>query len=450
MFFTLLAFAVALGVLITFHELGHYWVARRCGVRVLRFSVGFGKVLARRVDRHGTEWAFSAIPLGGYVKMLDEGVVAGTPVAGTPVAADGQAFNQKSLLQRSAIVIAGPVANLLLAALLYAALGLVGTQEPAPVLDAPAPATAAALAGFQEGDRITSINGQEIQSWGEARWQLLDGLTSGGEVRVQVNTASGMSRERQLQLARGTIEPEGSDLMAEAGLALARPRAQITEVLAGGAGEQFGLRNGDIVVEVGQLHSPTPADMVKEIQASPGVPVSVKVLRDGTTLSFDVIPQADTAADGSNVGRIGVLLGADFPMVTVSYGVFDSLQRGVVRTAETAWFSLKMMGRMVVGDVSLRNVSGPVTIADYAGQTARIGLAAYIGFLALISVSIGVLNLLPIPMLDGGHLMYYAIEAVRGKPVPEKWMEAGQRIGLGLLAGLMGLAFFNDFMRLFS
>ncbi|HUH59737.1 MAG TPA: RIP metalloprotease RseP [Candidimonas sp.] len=444
MFFTLIAFAVALGVLITFHELGHYWVARRCGVRVLRFSVGFGKVLARRVDRHGTEWAFSAIPLGGYVKMLDDAP------ADAAAGEAAQAFNRKSLLQRSAIVVAGPVANLILAVILYAALGMAGTQEPAPVLAAPPAATAAAQAGFQEGDRITRIDGQEVQSWGEARWQLLDGLTSGGQVQVQVDTASGMSRERLLQLAPGAIEPEGSDLMAEAGLSLAAPRAQISEVIAGGAGERYGLHTGDIIVAIGQVRQPAPGAVVKAIQEHPGVPVPVKVLRDGTTLAFDVTPQVDTASDGSKVGRIGVLLGADFPMVNVSYGPLDSLKRGVVRTVDTAWFSLKMMGRMVVGDVSLRNVSGPVTIADYAGQTARIGLAAYIGFLALISVSIGVLNLLPIPMLDGGHLMYYAIEAVRGKPVPEKWMEAGQRIGIGLLAGLMGLAFFNDFMRLFS
>jgi regulator of sigma E protease len=442
MLFTLLAFALALGVLITFHELGHYWVARRCGVRVLRFSVGFGKVLARRTDRHGTEWALSAIPLGGYVKMLDE-----APKGATPTEA-GQAFNNKTLLQRSAIVVAGPIANLILAALLYTALGLAGTNEPAAIIAAPPPNTIAAQAGFQEGDRITGINQRQVQSWSEARWELLDVLTSGGEVTIQVDTDVGLSRERTLNLAAGTIEPEGSDLMAEAGLNLAAPRPKVNQLTAGGAGEAAGLRSGDIVVGLGSLKNPSASAVVSEVQKQAGQPLPITVLRDGTPLALIVTPRNEPGPDGAPVGRIGVMLGADFPTVMVRYGLVDSFGRGVTRTVETAWFSLKMMGRMIWGDVSLRNVSGPVTIADYAGQTARIGLAAYIGFLALISVSIGVLNLLPIPMLDGGHLMFYILEAIRGKPVPEKWLENGQRIGLGLLVALMGLAFFNDFARI--
>lgn len=441
MLFTLLAFAVALGVLITFHELGHYWVARRCGVKVLRFSVGFGKVLLRRVDRHGTEWAVSAIPLGGYVKMLDD------PEPGVNT---GQAFNQKSLRQRSAIVLAGPVANLVLAALLYTGLNLVGTHEPAAILAAPPASTMAAQAGLQAGDRITAVNRQAVQSWNEARWQLLDVLTGGGQVQLQVETANGMQRERTLHLERARVEPDGADLMAEAGLSLAAPKPKVNQVNAGQAGEQAGLLPGDIVVRVGELQNPGAGAMVAEIQKHAGVPLPLTVLRDGAPLDLTVVPEGQAGADGATVGRIGVMLGADFPMVTVRYGLFDSVAKGVSRTVDTVWFSLKMMGRMVVGDISLRNVSGPVTIADYAGQTARIGFASYIGFLALISVSIGVLNLLPIPMLDGGHLLYYLIEAVRGKPIPEKWLENGQRIGLGLLAGLMGLAFFNDFTRLFS
>ncbi|HUG59713.1 MAG TPA: RIP metalloprotease RseP [Candidimonas sp.] len=444
MLFTLLAFAVALGVLITFHELGHYWVARRCGVRVLRFSVGFGKVVARRTDRHGTEWALSAIPLGGYVKMLDD-----APENASPAEAS-QAFNRKTLRQRSAIVMAGPIANLVLAALLYTALGLAGTNEPAAILAAPPPDTVAAQAGFQAGDRITAINQQPVQSWSEARWQLLDMLTDGGEVQIQVDTASGMSRERRLHLAAGTIEPEGSDLMAEAGLNLAAPKPVVNQLTPGGAGEEAGLRSGDTIIKLASLDQPSSSTVVSEIQKHPGQPLPITVLRDGTPLTLTVTPRSEAGADGATIGRIGVMLGADFPMVMVRYGLFDSLGRGVSRTVETAWFSLKMMGRMIWGNVSLRNVSGPVTIADYAGQTARIGLAAYIGFLALISVSIGVLNLLPIPMLDGGHLMFYVLEAIRGKPVPEKWLENGQRVGLALLAGLMGLAFFNDFSRIFS
>ncbi|WP_017523422.1 RIP metalloprotease RseP [Pusillimonas noertemannii] len=443
MFFTLLAFIVALGLLITFHELGHYWVARRCGVKVLRFSVGFGRVLVRRFDRHGTEWALSAIPLGGYVKMLDD-----------PQRSDGgdarQAFNQQPVGKRFAIVAAGPLANLLLAAVLYAALGLVGMQEPAAILAAPAAGTPAAQAGLLEGDRIVEVNGEAVRSWGEARWGLLDALTSGGTVSLQVEGEGGAARQHALELKAANIEPDNADLMADAGLALATPRPMVREVVAGGAGEQAGLRDGDVIIAAGPLSEPSAAELVEYIQSHAGQAMALTVLRNDAPVRVQLVPRAETDASGEQVGRIGVMLGADFPMVTVRYGPFESVWRGVARTADTVWFSLKMMGRMVTGDVSVRNISGPVTIADYAGQSARIGLAAYIGFLALISVSIGVLNLLPIPMLDGGHLMYYIIEMLRGKPLPDAWLETGQRVGLGLLAALMGLAFFNDFSRLFG
>jgi len=443
MLFTLLAFVVALGLLITFHELGHYWVARRCGVKVLRFSVGFGRVLARRVDRRGTEWALSAIPLGGYVKMLDD-----------PQQADGgdarQAFNRQPVTRRFAIVAAGPLANLLLAAVLYAALAFVGTQEPAAILAAPAAGTPAAQAGLQEGDRIVQVNGTPVRSWSEARWGLLDALTSGGTVALEVEGEGGAARRHTLALQAAPIAPDDSDPMADAGLALATPRPVVREVVAGGAGEEAGLLQGDVIVAAGPLKEPSAAELVERIQAQPGQVMALTVLRNDTSLTLRLVPRAEADASGEQVGRIGVMLGADFPMVTVRYGPLESVARGVTRTLDTVWFSLKMMGRMVTGDVSVRNISGPVTIADYAGQTARIGLAAYIGFLALISVSIGVLNLLPIPMLDGGHLLYYIVEMLRGRPLPDAWLEAGQRVGLGLLAALMGLAFFNDFSRLFS
>jgi len=444
MLFTLFAFVVALGLLITFHELGHYWVARLCGVKVLRFSVGFGRVLLRRVDRHGTEWALSAIPLGGYVKMLDDP----DPYAGGRDA--GQAFNQKSVGRRFAIVAAGPLANLLLAALLYAGLNLAGSQEPAAILAQPAAGTPAAAAGLAKGDRIQAVNGRAVDSWSQARWSLLDVLTSGGTATLDVTDAQDRSQRRALALPAGRLEPDDADLMAEAGLALAMPRPKVAEVNPGGAGERAGLLAGDIIVRAGDLAEPSASALVDEIKKHAGQPLALTVLRGGAEQAVQVVPDVHAEADGGRIGRIGVLLGADLPMVTVRYGLPESLARGVSRTADTVWFSLKMMGRMVTGAVSVRNISGPVTIADYAGQTARIGLAAYIGFLALISVSIGVLNLLPIPMLDGGHLLYYVLEMLRGKPMPEQWLETGQRVGLGLLAALMGLAFFNDFSRLFS
>lgn len=444
MLFTLLAFAIALGVLITFHEFGHYWVARRCGVHVERFSIGFGKVLIRRFDRNGTEWALSAIPLGGYVKFLDH---SGEDL---PETEGKKAFNNQPLRNRAAIVAAGPLANLILAILLYAVLGIMGTQQPAAVLGEPPAGTPAAQSGFQAGDRILAISGRSVDSWNDARWQLMDAFTAGGTVDVAVQTKAGQQRTRQLYMSPVAVEPNAADPMAEAGFTLMTPRPLVRELVSGGAGEAAGLKPGDVFLSVGEIREPTAKEVVGEVQKSPGQPVAVRVEREGAVLDLSITPASEQDADGNTVGRIGVMLGADLAMVTVKYGPVESLWRGVERTWETVVMSFKMIGRMVFGDVSLRNVSGPVTIADYAGQTARIGLAAYISFLALISVSIGVLNLLPIPMLDGGHLLFYALEGLRGRPLPESWLMTGQRIGLGLLAALMGLAFFNDFTRLFS
>lgn len=444
MLFTLLAFAVALGILVTFHEYGHYWVARRCGVHVERFSVGFGKVLLRRRDRHGTEWALSAIPLGGYVKFLDE-----LP-AGQNSENPRRAFNQQPLRNRAAIVAAGPFANLLLAVLLYALLGLMGSQQPAAVIGTPPADTPAAQAGFVAGDRFQAVNGKTVASWSDARWQLMDTFTSGGAVDIEVETTEGVARTRRLHMNAMAVEPDAADPMSEAGLMLMTPKPLVRELIAGGAGQAAGLQPGDIFLSIGDIAEPSAAQIVAEVQKSPSIALPVTVLRDGIAVSLNITPQAEQNTEGRQVGRIGVMLGADLAMVTVKYGPLESLWRGVERTIDTVVLSFKMMGRMIFGDVSLRNVSGPVTIADYAGQTARVGLTAYISFMALISVSIGVLNLLPIPMLDGGHLLYYAMEALRGRPLPESWLMTGQRIGLGLLAALMSLAFFNDFTRLFS
>jgi len=441
MLFTVLAFAVALGLLISFHELGHYWVARRCGVHVERFSLGFGKVLWQRTDRHGTQWALSAIPLGGYVKMLHEA----PPDA--DAAAQQAAFNAKPLIQRSAIVLAGPVANLVLAVLLYAVLGIMGNAEPTAILAQPPANTAAAWAGVQAGERVLAVDDAPVQSWNELRWKLLDALASRQEIRLHVETPAGRQQDRVLSLASVRLDPDAADLMQQAGLALHMPAPRIRHVEPGQAGAVAGLRAHDVIVQIDGAPQPSASQFVQIIQRSANIPVALTVHRDGADVSVTVIPSAQ---DAQSPARIGVTLTTDFPMVDVRYGVLESLQRGVVRTMQTVAFSLRMMGRMLTGDVSVKNISGPVTIADVAGQTARVGLAAYLSFLALISVSIGVLNLLPIPMLDGGHLLYYLFEAVRGKPLPERWQENGQRIGAGLLAALMVLAFSNDLSRLFG
>ena len=444
MLLTLLAFALALGLLVTFHELGHYWVARACGVRVLRFSVGFGRILWSRRNRHGTEWAFSAIPLGGYVKMLDE------PAPGAGPAEHAAAFVLKPRWQRSLIVLAGPVANLLLAALLYAGLHLMGSVEPAAVIAPPPVDSAAADAGLLGGETLVAVQGEAVDSWPQLRWRWMDAGTPGAVLSVSVADAHGRMRDYLIQVP-AVVQPDAqSDGLEAAGLVLAPARPRVTRVMAGGAGEQAGLEAGDIIVSIGGQTDPDPRAVIDAVLAAPDIALPVEVLRDGTVVSLQLRPHAEISEHGALQGRIAVMLGADRPMVTVRYGLFESLWRGVRRTVETASLTVRMMGRMVLGEASWQNVSGPVTIADVAGQSARAGLASYIHFLALISVSIGVLNLLPIPMLDGGHLLFLLIEAIRQRPLPPEWLDTGQRFGLVLLAGLMGLAFFNDFMRLFS
>ncbi|OZI74721.1 RIP metalloprotease RseP [Bordetella genomosp. 12] len=444
MIFTLLAFVVALGILITFHELGHYWVARLCGVRVLRFSVGFGRVLLRRRDRNGTEWALSAIPLGGYVKMQDD-----PPPGATPQQA-AESFNVQPVGRRFAIVAAGPIFNLILAVALYAGLSMVGTQVPAPILGQPAADTAAAQAGVAAGDRIEAVDGRPVESWTDARWRLFDRLSSGQAVNLEVRGDNGTARTLTLTLpAEQRVDPSEGDPVQIAGLRLQAAKPVVRAVVAGSVGQEAGLREGDLVLTAGGQPVADAGALVRIVQEYAGRPLTLSLQRDGAPLDLTLTPRAETV-QGKVIGRIGVQLGGDVPMVTERFGPLDSVWRGVQRTWDTAWLSLRMMGRMVLGEVSWRNISGPVTIADYAGQTARIGLEAYIAYLALISISLGVLNLLPIPMLDGGHLLYYLVEIIRGRPVPDRWIDVGQRAGLGLLAGLMGLALFNDFARLFS
>lgn len=442
MFFTILAFLVALGILITFHELGHYWAARACGVKVLTFSVGFGKPILKRVDKHGTVWALAAIPLGGFVKMLDD------PTPDMTLEQKKQAFSCQPVSRRFIVVAAGPIFNLILAAFLYAGLNLAGTVEPAPILQQPAANTAAAVAGIQANDRIVSIDGQPVEGWQDVRWSLLQKSPAGGPVVVSIERATGQI-ERQLNLPP-MADPGEQDILAIYGLGLQMGKPSIGSVNANGAAEKAGLMAGDVVQTVGNQSNPSVTSFIDYIKSHPDQSVPVTVLRAGLLTNVTVVPTSQLNDQGQPIGRIGVALSSDIPTVTIEHGVFESLWLGVTRTIETSWFSVKMMGRMITGDVSLKNISGPVTIADYAGQTARIGFASYIAFLALVSISIGVLNLLPIPMLDGGHLMFYIIEMIRGKPAPDSWVMTSQRVGVALLGGLMTLAIFNDLTRLFS
>ena len=447
MLFTLFAFLVALGILITFHELGHYWVARWCGVKILRFSLGFGRVLLKRVDRHGTEWVLSALPLGGYVKMLDE-EVQGSDDTRASLAKDSQSFQAQPVGKRFAIVAAGPIFNLLLAVMFYASLNLFGTQEPAAILSKPPVGTPAALAGLQGGDQITSVNQQLVASWPQARWALLQVVADGGQVEIGLERSA--SRLTRVLEVPAVADPTGEDPMRRLGLAIGGMTPQIRSVVDSSVAQAAGLTANDLIVAVDGEQRPDVAQVIRIIQANPNQPLAFEVEREGQIRHVTLTPAAVTLENGKVVGRAGFQLGGHVPMVEVNYGVFESVWLGVTKTFDTAWFSLKMMGKMLIGEVSIKNISGPVTIADYAGQTARIGWAAYISFLALVSVSLGVLNLLPIPMLDGGHLLYYLVEIIRGSPPSARSIDWGQRAGMAVLAGLMVVALFNDLIRIFN
>lgn len=447
MLFTLFAFLVALGILITFHELGHYWVARWCGVKVLRFSLGFGRVLLKRVDRHGTEWVLSALPLGGYVKMLDE-ERQDSADSQAQVKQHPQSFQAQPVGKRFAIVAAGPIFNLLLAVAFYASINLVGTQEPAAILSKPPVATAAAVAGLQGGDQIIAVNQQAVASWPQVRWALLQLAADGGQVEIAFERAgSSLTRVLEMPVA---ADPTSEDPIRRLGLAVGGATPQIRLVVESSVAQAAGLAINDLIVSIDGEYKPDVAQVIRIIQAHANQPLALEVEREGQLRQISLTPAAVTLENGKVVGRAGFQLGGNLPTVEVSYGFFESVWLGVTKTFDTAWFSLKMMGKMLVGEVSIKNISGPVTIADYAGQTARIGWAAYISFLALVSVSLGVLNLLPIPMLDGGHLLYYLVEIIRGSPPSVRSVDWGQRAGMAVLAGLMVVALFNDLVRIFN
>jgi regulator of sigma E protease len=448
---TIVSFIVALGVLIVVHELGHYLVARWCGVKVLRFSVGFGRALAsRRVGPDQTEWVIAAVPLGGYVKMVDEreGTVAPEDLP--------RAFNRQNVWRRIAIVLAGPVANFLLAIALYWGLFIGGVQEARPVLAAPETGTPAAQAGLARGDTIRAINGEPVTSWQEVRWRVLQLALDRKEARLEIESAAHAIDLRTLELGQVKAEEMEGDLLARLGLRLYRPDVApvIGQVVSGGVAERAGLAARDRVIAVDGQAIPTWDALVAKVRGSPARPLALEVDRAGKRLRIEVTPEP-VVQGAETIGRIGagpyVEPGAmKAYLVDVRYGPLDSLSRALAKTWEMSVFSLRMLGKMIVGEVSWRNLSGPVTIADYAGQSAQLGLVPYLAFLALISISLGVLNLLPIPLLDGGHLLYYTIEVLKGSPVSERIMELGQRAGLVVLLFLRAFAFYNDINRLIS
>ncbi len=448
---TLVAFVVALGVLIVVHEYGHYLAARLCGVKVLRFSVGFGRPLALwRRGADGTEWVIAAVPFGGYVKMLDE---REAPVA--PEEAS-RSFNRQSVWRRFCIVVAGPLFNFVFAIAVYAGLYMYGLPEARPVLAEPPAGTPAAAAGLHARDTVRAIDGEPIATWQELRWRVLQAALQRQTLRLETLSERGHLGETTLDLRAYPADEVESDALERVGLRLFRPPLApvLGQVIAGGPAERAGLAAGDRIISAGGKPVDTWEALVNAVRAQPGKALALVVEREGRTRAVEVVPDA-VAAGEARIGRIGAApripaSHAEAMLIRVQHGPLESFGRALAKTWDISVFSLKMLGKMLLGEVSWKHLSGPVTIADFAGQSAQMGWVSYVTFLALISISLGVLNLLPIPLLDGGHLMYYAIEIIKGSPVSERAMELGQRVGLALLLVMMAFAFYNDLNRLLT
>nr|WP_067292933.1 RIP metalloprotease RseP [Marinobacterium profundum] len=445
---TLLATLVTLGLLVTIHEWGHFWVARRCGVKVLRFSVGFGKPLWSRRDRQGTEYVVAAIPLGGYVRMLDEREEA------VPEALRSQAFNNKPLWARSAIVAAGPVVNLLFAVLAYWAMYVVGVSTVAPVIGQVLPGTPAYEAGVESGGEVVGLDSNDLHSWEELNLRLASHIGDSRilSLRVRYDDAS-TPVIYPVRLDAWQVDVERESPLRALGLRPYQPPvpAILGQLLEGGQAAAAGLRTGDQVLSIDGDAIDDWMALVERVRASPGEPLQLMVERSGGQLGIALTPEVRESEAGP-IGYIGAgVQSISWPAEmerTLSYGPVEALGVAVAKTGQMISLTLESIWKMLEGVISVKNLSGPITIAKVAGASAASGLESFVSFLAYLSISLGVLNLLPIPMLDGGHLFYYGLEALRGKPVSERVQMFGLRIGMALLFSLMAVAIVNDLMRL--
>ena len=445
---TVVAFIVTLGVLISVHEYGHFWVARRCGVKVLRFSIGFGQPLIRWRDKQNTEFVIAAIPFGGYVKMLGE---PGSDVSESEKAIS---FIHKPVYQRIAIVAAGPLVNLTFAILLYWLIFSVGVTRVAPIIGGIAADSPAATAGLRSGDEFVSVDGKPTQSWDKVNFALVGRLGDSGTITLGVKPEnSNMVVEHKIAIDQWLIGREKEGPLKVLGVQQYYPPMPviIDEVIPGKAADRFGLQGGDEILTVNGAPVKHWRDWVQLIKAHPGKSMDLEINRASQVIALSVTP--DVVTNGTeSYGQIGAMAKAvqlpEHMIREIRYGPIDAFGEALQKTYDFIHLTLKSIGKMIMGKISLDNLSGPVTIAKVAGDTASYGLEPFLNFMAYLSISLGVLNLLPIPVLDGGHLMYYAAEMIKGSPVSEKVQAIGNSLGLALLVMFMGLAFYNDIVGL--
>jgi regulator of sigma E protease len=455
------AFIVAIAILVTIHEFGHYWVARKMGVKVLRFSIGFGKPLWSRVaGKDQTEYIIAAIPLGGYVKMLDE--------REAPVEEHEQhrAFNRQSVWKRIAIVVAGPLFNFLLAIFLYSIVFILGTNAMQPLIGEVSPNSPAATAEIPSDGKVLAINSTPVASWDETRMAFLAAyLKNNQQIVLNIESPDNNARDHTLDLSAIPLLKTSEDFLEKIGIFAWRPKQviRIDQVLPDSAALAGGLQKNDVLLRVDDQPIHYVTKFIKYIQQHGNQKIALVIERQNQEIRL-TIPLTEKNRQGQMVGSLGAQLSSKVAdnlsesdqqklndlFFVYQHGVVDSLVLGVEKTWQMSVLTLKMMGRLIIGEASLKNISGPVTIAEFAGKTALAGITVYLGFLAIISVSLGVLNLLPIPMLDGGHLLYYIIELLTGKPVPEAVQEVGFRIGIALVGSMMMLALYNDIVRLIN
>lgn len=449
MLYTIFITLATLAILVAVHEYGHFWVARKCGVKVLRFSIGFGKSLGSWTDKQGTEYSVAAIPLGGYVKMLDE------REGEVPAHELDMAFNRKPVLQRIAVVAAGPLANLILAVAAYWFLFMTGERGYAPVIGQVEAGSIADVAGLEAGQEIVAIDGADTPTWQAFSFGLLDRIGDTGTITFSVKySGSDMVYESEASIDRWLSDEEEPDLFGGLGISMYMPEVPpvVQEVVGGSPAERAGLVSGDRLISADGVPMTVWMDWVKYVRARPGQSIALEYERDGRRLQSAITPDRETDQAGEPFGRVGVSVSPpQMPpemIRTFNRGPLEAAGAAVVRTWDLMGFTLNSIKKMVMGLISPKNLSGPITIAKVASASAKGGLESYIGFLALLSVSLGVLNLLPIPVLDGGHLLFYTVELLAGRPVPEKIQSLGYQVGLFLVLGMMMLALYNDFTRL--